>query len=104
MNSRPQRLYVRKLDDRPQRRLRVDGLRWSVTERELRKLFSAFGKIYYAEVVRDWGRWSRGFGYVHFQSAEEAQRAVKALNGVDFKGRKLIVEIETVSFPGNEHK
>ncbi|KKT28623.1 MAG: RRM domain-containing RNA-binding protein [Candidatus Yanofskybacteria bacterium GW2011_GWA2_44_10] len=34
---------------------------------------------------------SRGFGFVEMENDEEALKAVDALNGTDFDGRKLVV-------------
>jgi RNA recognition motif-containing protein len=40
---------------------------------------------------REGGR-SRGFGFVEFGSADDADRAVEELNGLDIQGRKLLVK------------
>lgn len=47
-----------------------------------------------AQVVkdRDTGR-SRGFGFVEMSTEEEAQNAVKNLNGSDVEDRKIVVNI-----------
>jgi cold-inducible RNA-binding protein len=39
---------------------------------------------------RETGR-SKGFGFVEMASAEEAQAAIEALNGREFRGRNLTV-------------
>ena len=39
---------------------------------------------------RDTGR-SKGFGFVEFESADEAKEAIKALDGSELGGRKIVV-------------
>ena len=55
-------------------------------------MFSRYGEVARAQVVtdRDTGR-SRGFGFVEMPSAEEADKAIEALDGADAGGRKLTV-------------
>ncbi|KAH9951466.1 polyadenylate binding protein [Amylocystis lapponica] len=62
-----------------------------VTEEEFRELFTQFGNVTSAVIqVDDEGR-SRGFGFVNFESHEEAQKACEVLHDNDYKGRKLFV-------------
>ncbi|KAI9064464.1 RNA-binding domain-containing protein, partial [Trametes sanguinea] len=62
-----------------------------VTQEEFVKLFEPFGKITSAVLqVDDEGK-SRGFGFVNFETHEEAQKAVETLHDSDFHGRKLFV-------------
>ncbi len=73
------------------RKLYVGNLPFSASEEQLRALFSAFGPVLSAALVtdRETGR-PRGFGFVE-RRAEEAQRAVAALDGSEFGGRRLRV-------------
>ena len=70
----------------------VGNLTYEVSDSELEELFGQFGSIVSAKVIRDpqSGR-SRGFGFVELETQEQAQAAVEELNGVDFKGRRLVV-------------
>ncbi|KAL7283413.1 hypothetical protein ACG7TL_002843 [Trametes sanguinea] len=62
-----------------------------VTQEEFVQLFEPFGKITSAVLqVDDEGK-SRGFGFVNFETHEEAQKAVETLHDSDFHGRKLFV-------------
>ena len=72
----------------------VGNLPWSTTDQELAEMFSQYGQVGKAQVVkdRDTGR-SRGFGFVEMPSLEEAQRAIDALNNSPFAGRPLTVNI-----------
>lgn len=65
------------------------NLPFSVDDEKLREMFSQFGNVEEATVVRDrdTGR-SRGFGFVEMPDAE-AQQAISSLNGNDMEGRTL---------------
>ena len=70
----------------------VGNIPRGVTEAELRELFQAFGEISSAAIIKDkFSGESRGFGFVEMPNKEEAQKALSALNGKDFKGRPLTV-------------
>ncbi|EIN07305.1 polyadenylate binding protein [Punctularia strigosozonata HHB-11173 SS5] len=58
---------------------------------EFRELFTPFGNVTSAVLQRDEEGRSRGFGFVNFETHEEAQKAVDTLHDSDFKGRKLFV-------------
>lgn len=70
----------------------VGNLPFSATEDEVRSKFEAFGTL--AEVAlitdRDTGR-PRGFGFVTFDNAEDAQNAISGLDNTDMGGRNLKV-------------
>jgi RNA recognition motif-containing protein len=74
--------------------LYVGNLPFEVREEELEELFAAQGEVVSAKVIldRETGR-SRGFGFVEMGTAEEAQKAIQSLDGQDFKGRNLKVNI-----------
>src|SRR5690606_33251804 len=69
----------------------VGNLPYSVTYSSLESNFSEFGSVSSAKVMmdRDTGR-SKGFGFVEMASAETAQAAISALNGVSVDGRAII--------------
>ncbi|KAA8541727.1 hypothetical protein F0562_022879 [Nyssa sinensis] len=62
--------------------LYVKNLGEEVTEDLLRDKFSEIGKVCNVVIMKDAEGKSRGFGFVHFESHEEAKKAVEALNGV----------------------
>ena len=74
-------------------RLYVGNLPYSVTELELRDLFSSMGTITEAKIVtdRDTGR-PRGFGFVEMSTEDEARKAIEELNGRDLQGRPMAVK------------
>ncbi len=72
----------------------VGNLPYSVTEATLQSNFSEFGSVASAKVMmdRDSGR-SKGFGFVEMASAECAEAAIRALDGVSVDGRSIIVSL-----------
>ena len=70
----------------------VGNLDFAATESALRTLFEAHGKIDRVSIVTDraTGR-PRGFAFVEMSDSAEADRAIAALNGAVFGGRKLNV-------------
>jgi len=72
----------------------VGNLAFSTGSSDLERLFAQHGSVSRAQVVedRDTGR-SRGFGFVEMTSAEEAQKAIAALDGSEVEGRNLKVNI-----------
>ncbi|CDF32757.1 transformer-SR ribonucleoprotein, putative [Chondrus crispus] len=64
-----------------------------VIEEQLVVLFSKFGKVDSAVVVRDpHSRECRGFGFVKMLHEEEAAQAIEALRDFEFEGRRIAVE------------
>ena len=74
------------------KKLFIGSLPWGVDDAKLQEIFSQAGTVTSAQVVkdRDTGR-SRGFGFVEMSSDEEADNAIKNLNGADVEGRKIVV-------------
>jgi RNA recognition motif-containing protein len=72
----------------------VGNLPYSVNDDGLRHNFSEFGAVQSAKVMmdRDSGR-SKGFGFVEMTSSEEAEAAIKGLNGMSVDGRSIVVNI-----------
>lgn len=73
-------------------KLYVGNLPFALNNDQLKDTFKPHGNVISAKVVtdKDSGR-SRGFGFVEMENENEANSAIKALNGTDVKGRKLIV-------------
>ena len=74
------------------KKLFVGSLPWAVDDAKLAEIFSQAGTVVTARVIKDreTGR-SRGFGFVEMSTDEEADLAIKNLNGVDMDGRKIVV-------------
>jgi RNA recognition motif-containing protein len=73
-------------------KLYVGNLGYGIGDSDLEKLFSAYGSVRSAQVIkdRDTGR-SKGFGFVEMDNGEAAQTAISALNGKEVEGRALVV-------------
>ena len=74
-------------------RLYVGNLPFTADETQIRDLFAQSGRtVSEVKLVtdRDTGR-PRGFGFVEMGSSEDADGAIRDLNGKDFGGRNLVV-------------
>ena len=70
----------------------VGSLPYDWTAENLEEMFKAFGRITSATVVADQvTRRSKGFGFVEFESADDAKKAITELNGHSIEGRSLLV-------------
>jgi RNA recognition motif-containing protein len=84
----------------------VGDLDQRVAEPQLVELFSPFGPILSARVIRDSvTRASRGYGYVNLQNQADVEKAVKALNCAELNGRRIRLEpfVWRQSDPSSHH-
>ncbi|KJR81692.1 uncharacterized protein SPSK_00809 [Sporothrix schenckii 1099-18] len=74
-------------------KLFIGGLAWHTEETTLRQKFEEYGAVEEAVVVkdRDTGR-SRGFGFVRYTNDADAQKAITAMNNIEFDGRTIRVD------------
>jgi len=74
------------------KKLYVGNLSYKATEDDLRDLFKEFETVTEVNVITDraTGR-SRGFGFVEISSDEDADKAVKLLNGKTLQDREIVV-------------
>jgi RNA recognition motif-containing protein len=75
-------------------KLFVGNLSFNTTENDLQDAFAAHGTVTETNLMMDRmsGR-PRGFGFITMSTAEEAQKAIAALNGAQLDGRALTVNI-----------
>lgn len=74
------------------KKLYVGGLPYSITEDELRDLFTPYGAIESARIISDkFSGQSKGFGFVEMATEEDAQKAIEGVNGREVGGRTLVV-------------
>lgn len=89
--------FVRKTDrvlpnpDAKYTNLYIKNLDPDVTEEVLKEKFFEFGKIASLVISKDENGMSRGFGFVNFESPEDAKRALEALNGLQLGSKVLYV-------------
>ncbi|KAL8487551.1 hypothetical protein ACS0TY_024018 [Phlomoides rotata] len=69
----------------------VKNLAESTTDDELKTIFGEYGTITSAVVMRDSDGKSRCFGFVNFENADDAAKAVEALNGKSFNDKEWYV-------------
>lgn len=72
----------------------ISGLSYGTNDAALNKLFTGYGDVSSAKVIsdRDTGR-SRGFGFVEMTNDTEGQKAIDELNGTEFDGKVIAVNI-----------
>ncbi|MBX7156842.1 MAG: RNA-binding protein [Verrucomicrobiae bacterium] len=75
-------------------KLFVGNLSYNVTENDLQDAFAAHGTVVEANLMMDRmsGR-PRGFAFITMGSAEEAQKAIDAMNGTALDGRNITVNL-----------
>jgi len=74
-------------------KLFVGNLAEGTKSEALRELFKMFGTITEADVIKD-------FGFVHMESEDDAEAAIKSLNGYALNGRDIVVEKSRSLGPG----
>jgi len=79
--------------DRATTKIFVGNLPDRYPDDSLRELFEQYGEVSECDVIKN-------FAFVHFVSEEEAESAVKGLNGAEVKGKNIRVEISEKSRGG----
>lgn len=73
-------------------RIYVGNLKYSINDDTLREMFSEFGEVASADVIKDkFSGQSKGFGFVDMPNQPEAEDAIQVLNDTMQDGRKLTV-------------
>jgi len=77
-----------------QSRLFVGNLPYQTMENDLQDFFSEAGIVSSVNLMMDkFSGKSRGFAFVEFSTAEEANKAVEMFHNKEFQGRQLTVNI-----------
>jgi len=72
--------------------LYVGNLSYDMTDPDLEKAFSAYGKVLSARIIKNkFNDRSKGYGFVEMAGQAGADKAVKAMNSKEVMGRKLVV-------------
>src|ERR1700722_16549961 len=75
-------------------KLFVGNLSFNTTENSLQDAFAAYGTVTETNLMMDrMTNRPRGFGFVTMSTAEEAQKAIAAMNGAQLDGRALTVNV-----------
>ncbi len=72
------------------KKLYVGNLVYECTDQDLKDQFTAVGNVVSAVIIkfRDSGK-SKGFGFVTFTNDEDAEKAIKGLDGKEIEGRNI---------------
>jgi len=75
-------------------KLYVGNLAYTVTNEQLKELFSQAGTVVDAVVISDkQSDRSKGFGFVEMSSKEELDKALKMYDGKEHEGREMRVSV-----------
>lgn len=76
------------------KRIYIGNLNFSTTEDKLTEVFSAFGEVLSASIIKDKNTGlSKGFGFIEMPEDDSAFNAIKELNGKDLDGRRVRISI-----------
>ncbi|EFA05679.2 boule [Tribolium castaneum] len=70
-------------------RIFVGGISANTTEGELLQLFSSYGTVKAAKIIQDRAGVSKGYGFITFESEDDAKRPLKDADNIVLKERKL---------------
>jgi cold-inducible RNA-binding protein len=72
--------------------LYVGSLAQTVDDAKLKAFFDPMGNVKSAQVILDKETSQpRGFGFVEMSTEEEAQKAIKELNGTELEGQAVVI-------------
>lgn len=75
-------------------KLFVGGIPYSVTTQQLEQLFQQYGSVTSVNIITDkFSGQSKGFAFVEMSDDNQAQEAIKNLDGYALEGRKLGVSV-----------
>lgn len=76
-----------------EKKLYVGNISFKATEDDIREIFSKTGEVESVKIIKDIHTGNpKGFGFVEMATAEDAHKAVEALNGTMFMERILSVD------------
>lgn len=74
-------------------KLFIKNIEGSINEAMLEFLFAKYGEVENTKIVYDRITWeSKGFAFLEMPDKAEALKAIEALNGMEVKGKALIVQ------------
>jgi RNA recognition motif-containing protein len=73
-------------------KLYVGNLAWAVDDAKLKEVFSAFGTVSEAVVIKDkYSGRSKGFGFVTIDEDDGGKKAIAEMDGKEVEGRAIKV-------------
>jgi polyadenylate-binding protein len=95
VNSRPMRIMWSQRDPSLRKsgvgNVFIKNIDKSINNESLYDTFSAFGNILSCKIMTDEKSDSKGFGFVHFETQEAADKAVESVNNMLLNGKKVFV-------------
>lgn len=76
----------------PTKTVYVGNLFFDIKVADLEKDFSKAGKVLNAKIIHDARGLSKGFGYIEYETQEEAEKAIAMFNMQPYEGRRLAVQ------------
>lgn len=70
----------------------IKNLPFEATRNDIIELFGSFGQVKSARVPKKFDKSARGFAFVEFSMAKEAETAMNQLEGVHLLGRRLVMD------------
>jgi RNA recognition motif-containing protein len=72
--------------------LYVGNLSYDVDDKDLQKAFESYGKVVSGRIIQNrFNGKSKGYGFVEMADRNQAMAAIRALNGKELKGRRIVV-------------
>ncbi|KAI4818565.1 splicing factor, CC1-like protein, partial [Aureobasidium sp. EXF-8846] len=82
----------------PFHRLYVGNIHFSVTEEDLRDVFSPFGELEFVQLQKEENGRSKGYGFVQYVDPAHAKAALADMNGFEIAGRPIRVGLGSDKF------
>lgn len=74
------------------KKLFIGKLPYALTSEELKELFAQAGTVVSANVIIDrMTNQSKGFGFVEYETDEEAEKAIQMFNNYEINGKQIVV-------------
>ncbi|NXN22242.1 BOLL protein, partial [Nycticryphes semicollaris] len=70
-------------------RIFVGGIDFKTNENDLRKFFAQYGSVKEVKIVNDRAGVSKGYGFVTFETQEDAQKILQEAKKLNYKDKKL---------------
>ena len=72
----------------------IGNLSYRLKEKDLAQVLEEYGAVSSVKIItdRESGR-SKGFGFAEMENDEEAEKAIKELNGAELDGRAMVLKV-----------